>query len=31
VVSLLVKEENISLEELKKLIAEIENTKNDSK
>lgn len=31
VVSLLVKEENISLEELKKLIAEIENTKTDSK
>jgi predicted transcriptional regulator len=31
VVSLLVKEENISLEELKKLIAEIENTKSDSK
>lgn len=31
VVSLLVKEENISLEELKKLIAEIENTKTDPK
>ncbi len=31
VVSLLVKEENISLEELKKLIAEIENTKTNSK
>ena len=31
VVSLLVKEENISLEELKKLIAEIENSKTDSK
>ena len=31
VVSLLVKEENISLEELKKLITEIENTKPDSK
>jgi len=31
VVSLLVEEENISLEELKKLIAEIENTKTDSK
>ncbi len=29
VVSLLVKEENISLEDLKKLIAEIENTKTD--
>ncbi len=31
VVSLLVEEENISLEELKKLIDEIENTKSDSK
>ena len=31
VVSLLVKEENISLEELKKLIAEIENHKSDLK
>jgi len=31
VVSLLVKDENISLEELKKLIDEIENTKTDSK
>ncbi len=31
VVSLLVEEENISLEELKKLIDEIENTKTDSK
>ena len=31
VVSLLVEEENISLEELKRLIAEIENNKSDSK
>jgi predicted transcriptional regulator len=31
VVSLLVKEENISLEDLKKLIAEIENDKTDTK
>ncbi len=31
VVSLLVEEENLSLEELKKLIAEIENQKPDSK
>lgn len=31
VVSLLVEEDNLSLEELKKLIAEIENQKNDSK
>jgi predicted transcriptional regulator len=31
VVSLLVEEENLSLEDLKKLIAEIENQKNDSK
>ncbi|SHI30865.1 Predicted transcriptional regulator [Tangfeifania diversioriginum] len=31
VVSLLVEEENISLEELKKLIDEIENTKSDPK
>jgi len=31
VVSLLVEEDNLSLDELKKLIAEIENQKNDSK
>lgn len=31
VVSLLVEEDNLTLEELKKLIAEIENQKNDSK
>ncbi|NOR74095.1 MAG: BlaI/MecI/CopY family transcriptional regulator [Draconibacterium sp.] len=31
VVSLLVEEENLSLEDLKKLIAEIENNKTDSK
>ncbi len=31
VVSLLVEEDNLSLEELKKLIAEIENQKNESK
>ena len=31
VVSLLVEEENLSLEELKALIAEIENQKNDLK
>ena len=31
VVSLLVEEDNLSLEELKKLIAEIENQKNDTK
>ena len=31
VVSLLVKEENLSIEELKALIAEIENNKTDSK
>ena len=31
VVSLLVEEDNLSLEELKKLIAEIENQKNNSK
>lgn len=31
VVSLLVEEENLSLEDLKKLISEIENSKNDSK